>query len=549
MFARFCSGILLILITLPGAQAQAQFEGPVKLPVGNGFGQIGVEAQPNEECRGPATVTPAPNGRLAILDGINQKILVAGGGAIEEIKLPADLLDPVDLISTTKGYLVVGALGEVIMVTPTGEISTRLLTHYNPELGSPRIVALPSGQLALENLKGEKTPIEITQPLMGSVSDPGIVIAASFKEKTSEPQKAVFSSLNDSIDIKEITITSTLRIVDARTLWASENDGAIVAMQESRKLPDEASFVRLLTINDEGKPTTESYLGPNSFGCNIRRPFARLTSGAIVSLSFDTDKYITIDTVHFKPIGTTSPQALLISPDIGLIATEQDIFKKLEALNGTTNISLIALNQVSRESILEKAKMALGFKWYMHSKNYSHAGVPSKCSPPVNVWRRPSRLDNLLEKQASGIPYRWGGYAKSLDVIKKHLEDGKLAGSDCTCRKENCVYPNSTGLDCSGFVSYAWQTGNYFTTSSLPRTTVSTSIKWANLAPGDIVNKAGSHVRLVESVSDDGPNGPYVTVIESAANASCGGVCRRSYLVSELKNQGYKPLKRLNLTN
>ena len=258
MFARICSSIFLMFIAIPGGQAQGQFEGPVKLPVGNGFGQIGVEAAPNEECRGPAAVTPAPGGRLAILDGVNQKIVVAGGDAIEEVKLPADLLDPVDLISTTNGYLVVGALGDVALISSTGEVSTRLLTQYNPELGAPRITVLSSGQLVLEDLNGTKIPIEISQQILGSISDPGIVAAASFtKEEEGDAEKVVLTSNNPSTQIRKISITSNIRIVDVRTLWASESDGAIVALQEARKEPQEASFVRLLVINQQGGPISE----------------------------------------------------------------------------------------------------------------------------------------------------------------------------------------------------------------------------------------------------------------------------------------------------
>jgi hypothetical protein len=383
---------------------------------------------------------------------------------------------------------------------------------------------------------------------MGEIADPGLVIAASFESKDTQPTKAVISSNNPSTHIREISISSSRRIVETRMVWASADDGALIAVQEAQKEPKEASFVRLITVNEKGEPSSETYLGAEAFGCNIKRPFARLTNGMVVSLSFSSDSHVAIKEISFSPVGSASPQALLLPPDVGLISAEQDIFNDIEELNGTTSIGLIALQKVSRESILDRARNALELKWYMQAKNYSHPGVNSKCTPPGSIWRRPSRLDGLLEKEVTAIPYRWGGYAKSLDVFKKHLDDGRLAGSDCTCRNANCVYPDSTGLDCSGFVSYAWQTGTYYTTRSLPDSRVSKPDLWANLKPGDIANKAGSHVRLIESTSS-GPNGRYHTVIESAANPSCGGVCRRSYSETELMRQGYKPFRRLDLTN
>lgn len=551
MFARFCNSIFLIFLVIPAAQAQeqAQVNGPFELLVGTGPALIGIVAEPNEECRGPATVTPAPGGRLAILDSVNQKIVIAGGiESNEEIKLPVDLLDPVDLIAITDGYLVVGALGDVVVVSSSGEVRTRLTTPYDPEMGTPRLVVLSSGQLALENLKGIRTPIEIAKEVMGDIVDPGLVAAAKFEFKDKQPTKAVSFSGSPSTQIRQITITSAIRIVDVRTVWASTDDGALIATQEARKLPEEASFVRLINVNEKGEPISETYLGPDAFGCNIRRPFARLTNGKVVSLSFRPDSHLAIKELSFSPVGSASPVAILKSPDVGLISSEQSIFKELEKLNGTISIGLIALQKISRDTILERARNALELKWFLHAKNYSHSGVNSKCTPPNSIWRRPSRLDGLREKEVTAVPYRWGGYAKSLNTFKKHLDEGKLAGSDCTCRNANCIYPNSTGLDCSGFVSYAWQTGTYYTTRSLPDPKVSKLVLWANLEPGDIVNKAGSHVRLIESTST-GPTGRFHTVIESAANASCGGVCRRSYAEAELIRQGYKPFKRLDLTN
>jgi hypothetical protein len=336
-----------------------------------------------------------------------------------------------------------------------------------------------------------------------------------------------------------------MRIINVRPLWASEGE-AILAVQESRKLPQEEGFVRLVLIDGNGQAKSEAYLSSETFACDTRRPFTRLTNGKVVSLAFKGNRTLSLNVVSFLPIGTATPQALERHSDAILISEEEDSLSALEKLNGTPSASEIALSSITRNGILQRAHAALDMKWTLHAKNFSSTSVANQCDPLSQIWRRPSRLNAYLEKEVKGIPYRWGGFLDSLTTFQTHLTEGRLAGDDCTCRNGDCVYARATGLDCSGFVSYAWATGNYFTTASLPRPTISKAVSWDAIKPGDIVNKARSHVRLVESVFNS-LYGPGVVVIESAANESCGGVCRRSYLKNDLRNNGYKPFRRLAL--
>ena len=70
------------------------------LPVGSGPGQIGLVMALNEECHGPATISPARNGSLAILDRVNGKIVVLGGASPKDILLPDDLLELLQALLT-----------------------------------------------------------------------------------------------------------------------------------------------------------------------------------------------------------------------------------------------------------------------------------------------------------------------------------------------------------------------------------------------------------------------------------------------------------------
>lgn len=525
----------------------AQHAIKLNLPVGNSPGTIGLAKAPNEECHGPTAIAAASAGRLAILDGINKKVVLVGKGSSQEIPLPVDLIEPVDIVVTTRGFIVLGAIGDVAFINNDGFPIIRIKSNYNPEKGSLRLAALATGGVAIEDIEGNRIPIDINPLQAGELVAIGIGNASSYSRIEANPNQVILTTNSVAGPLAKISITSRMRVVNARVLWVSEGNGALVAVQETRQLPEESAFVRLVTINAAGDAKSEAYLPPEAYACDIRRPFARTTDGKIVSLVFSESGGMTLNEVSFKPIGQSTPKPVAHSSDAALISEEQDVLTTMERLNDVTSASSISLNPTSRTSIVERARAALNINWVLNPANFSSPGVPNLCNPTNDIWRRPHRLDNKQGNQVKAIPYRWGGYFGSLDTFKRHIKDGKLAGSVCTCRKGNCIYKGATGLDCSGFVSYAWKTGRYFTTGSLPNPDVSSPIAWSALQPGDIVNKQRSHVRLVESISN-GSNGRIVTVIESATNESCGGVCRKSYLQADLQQRGYKPFRRNALT-
>jgi MYXO-CTERM domain-containing protein len=97
-----------------------------------------------------------------------------------------------------------------------------------------------------------------------------------------------------------------------------------------------------------------------------------------------------------------------------------------------------------------------------------------------------------------GLPYDWGGMM-SLFTFDQAIEDGLGAGS----YPDDGILDCTVGLDCSGFVSQAWQTGHY-TTSSLHE--ISSVIDAGDLVAGDVFNEAGYHVAMfVDRLADGAP--------------------------------------------
>ncbi|MEL6370489.1 MAG: hypothetical protein AAFR03_07200 [Pseudomonadota bacterium] len=203
---------------------------------------------------------------------------------------------------------------------------------------------------------------------------------------------------------------------------------------------------------------------------------------------------------------------------------------------------------INRRSVVRNACMYLNLKYTMAPENYEpetafHYGqqstVTSVCSDRGNhnlaFWSRPGRLSGRVGEEITSTPYVWAGSDWPWQFVEK-IAAGRPAGDVCTKliiydakSSVNSIY--AAGVDCSGFVSRAWGGGARYTTRSIPDAT--TEIEIEDLQPGDVLNKAGSHV--VMFLFWRGPG--EMEVIEATTNSACGGVCARTRRIEEF--QGY----------
>ena len=197
---------------------------------------------------------------------------------------------------------------------------------------------------------------------------------------------------------------------------------------------------------------------------------------------------------------------------------------------------------ITRSEVLKRASEALNFNYQLTSNNYSSTTINNICNGR-DTWLRPYRLYNKVNKTIKAIPYKWGGYFQELSYFQKKLNnEGVILGDVCTCRdaeRNYCVVPQSLGLDCSGFVSYAWKT-NYFSTSQMHK--ITRPISWDELQPGDAINNPGKHVILFKRYSKDKN---YIHAIESTVR--CDGVCETAFRVYDLKREGFSPIRYNNI--
>ena len=179
---------------------------------------------------------------------------------------------------------------------------------------------------------------------------------------------------------------------------------------------------------------------------------------------------------------------------------------------------------ISRQKILSNAEPYTTHKWFcnpVNIKDYDCGGVHVRTPDWVIVGNNVS------------IPYMWGGFS-SLQEFDQGLKNGVSAG-DCDTHGSGAGSSCAVGVDCSGFVSRAWGLTSKYSTRSIPNISTEYS-SYDDLLPGDVVNRAGHHVRLIHTVNG---NGSFLT-IESSASGTGWRVGYSSYTTADLQG-GYIP--------
>ncbi len=158
---------------------------------------------------------------------------------------------------------------------------------------------------------------------------------------------------------------------------------------------------------------------------------------------------------------------------------------------------------MARDQILEIAYEAHLLEWYCDTYNI-YSGVPNATCPySAPGWQQ-------------GISYKWGGTDTRDSFWKNVVTNHGWAGDINSA----AIVSGTYGDDCSGYASNCLRSGRY-TTSSFP--TICTQVTYATIAPGDLMNKASSHVRIFEKYT--GTN--LTMLLECTTGVSPGRVTRR----------------------
>ncbi len=132
---------------------------------------------------------------------------------------------------------------------------------------------------------------------------------------------------------------------------------------------------------------------------------------------------------------------------------------------------------IDRESVLDNAAEFCTHEWTMSSQNQY-----ASCSDDYVSDYTPGTTYR-------GIPYDWGGFVTTAEY-DAYLAEGYGAGS----HSWHGVLWCTVGVDCSGFVSQAWETDQKYGTATIYQ--VSHEISVSDLFRSDALNNSGSHIVL-----------------------------------------------------
>lgn len=186
--------------------------------------------------------------------------------------------------------------------------------------------------------------------------------------------------------------------------------------------------------------------------------------------------------------------------------------------------------RVTRKQILENAREYHNYRFCVDQENITSAQGEFLINKKVVT---PYHETGCY----TAIPYKWGGN-NSLNDFKKGLEAGKKAGDKCaySCSKGYFGSPAAVGVDCSGYISQAWQLIGKYSTNTLPE--VATRLPSKNqLQAGDILNYRGYHVMLFSHKDVLG----RLYVYEATGSKNYWKVVRLGYSTIQLKN--YQPYR------
>jgi cell wall-associated NlpC family hydrolase len=199
------------------------------------------------------------------------------------------------------------------------------------------------------------------------------------------------------------------------------------------------------------------------------------------------------------------------------------VFASVLALkSGLAQTDVIArLPETTRAEVVARAESLAKHPWVASASN-----LHASCSKSyVSDWKSGQRV--------TGLPYCWGG-VDSAEQFDRKLAKGLAAGAHSRYGVLGCA----TGIDCSGFVTMAWGLtlqGHAYTTSNLRTIAGKPKYNWfTDMKPGDVLNKAGSHVVLFIGYNADGS----INVCEASGSAA-RVICHRT---TWSRYKGYIPL-------
>lgn len=344
------------------------------------------------------------------------------------------------------------------------------------------------------------------------------------------------------------TAQSRLDIVSATALAAHDGGDVFVLVTSiDRSVPVLAVHEAVYRIDMSGQKTAIYDIPLEGQDCVARQHVAVSPDGGVYMLR------ATAERVSLLKIGKRSVFSWLAVPFTRMGHYDPTLGAPLSGLGHLMSANAYefkdkpASGQMSRRDILHNACLYLNKSWTLTAAHMTGPGFCAcdKSNSGCTRWAAAGRLTGHVGESISALPYNWGG-ADRLEDFEEKIALGRAAGQVCTSSKGGDVVFDSTnavnnvytaGVDCSGYVLRAWGwpgSRHDYSTSNLAQ--IADALPDVlDLRPGDVMNQAGSHVRMILNWRGR----DSVEIIESSTWG--GGVTRRIMTLASLNS--YKPLR------
>ena len=547
--ALWTCGPLDVALAAPPEEAAAAVV--ARFTVGSADNQIGVIAEVADRApEGPAAIAVSPQGEVFVLDTVNarvRKVLPAPSGA-GFFPIP-EAEQAVDLVVTDRFYYVLDALGrQVLKYDDEGRLASSVpVDDPAVELtGSVTLAVLPNEDLRIRRHGADEVLLGVRTRGGPATSDLTLQTAAGLVESRFERQgdraaQIALAGGGRAADAPADLKVESRHFLASGELIGTDGEGRYYVLAEEMVTLGAQTLVHtvIARYTKDGKLEAVADV-PVETAVYLPNRYVVVSPKGSAYFLEPTAHEVRVLELSFVKRATISPEGEAqgaLGANRAAPPLADDGFEGFVRGLYADETPPLARGPISRDRILENARRYLDLTWTLAPNNYERGGIPSRCNPPGSNWRRPTRLDGKVGQPVRALPYRWGGYESAEGFLDK-IERGFLAGDICTCRDRAlsyCITPEATGLDCSGFVSRTLDE-KYYTTSTLHKITDPLP-SLRDLKPGDILNRAGNHVRLFVGFAEGGPLA--VKTLESAV--SCGGICAATYTVSQLAK--YVPLR------
>lgn len=472
--------LLSLVISIGGAPADAatqiqQNEIVFTIPVGeNGIYYEGVGV-PEMLTWGPAAFTVSPDGSFWIADTVGNRLLHfdSHGGLLEKINLDGYIVGASDLVVTKSGVITVldqaSMPPKIVQFASGGGVLGR---HELPDglrlgdglsgisLGDQGevLVEREGGAYVQQFLGAHGNPVQAA-PTKGNLHNDKLYRAHPSGLTSANPKQGTFQAGDITIEVNTAHDLGTLTI-----LGFGPDNSLYVVLEELAQNP-----------NLQVDKTIRHYDAQGSLMGIARMPLAEQYTYVAHGLSIGPDGSVYAlatypDHAEILRLAFESE----LNPILSDVAIPFNIFEDTLPESGE---SITAC--VSRDAMVNTA-----YSYCNNSKYLNNTNINGSCSNRT----KPRYLGSA--GTYTSVSYDWWGF-DTVSGWNNYMTNNYQAGDIDTSGNEGC----SRRVDCSGYVSRAWQLGERYGTCTIEN--ISTQLGSVNLLQrGDILNKCNDHTVL-----------------------------------------------------